>query len=149
MASGLVAWVFASLIGLVTFSAQAAECPDWSKERLTRESKALAEQVQRWDTAYHDEGVTLINDALYDQAVERLATWQRCLGNSPAHRPLSRVTRSSGTLDHPAAQRGLTKADDDGVRRFTSRREDLWIQPKVDGVAITLRYVDGELVETR
>ena len=147
MASGLVAWVFASLIGLVTFSAQAAECPDWSKERLTRESQALAEQVQRWDTAYHDEGIALIDDVLYDQAVERLATWQRCLGNVPDHRPLSRVTRSSGTLDHPAAQRGLTKADDDGVRRFTSRRENLWIQPKVDGVAITLRYVDGELIE--
>ncbi|CAO1658516.1 NAD-dependent DNA ligase LigB [Halomonas sp. NYA30] len=147
MASGLVVWVFASLIGLVTFSAQAAECPDWPEERLTRESQALAEQVQRWDTAYHDEGIALIDDALYDQAVERLATWQRCLGNVPDHRPLSRVTRSSGTLDHPAAQRGLTKADDDGVRRFTSRREDLWIQPKVDGVAITLRYADGELIE--
>lgn len=135
------------LMWLVTFSAQAAECPDWPEERLTRESQALAEQVQRWDTAYHDDGVALIDDALYDQAVARLAAWQRCLGHAPDHRPLSRVTRSSGTLDHPAAQRGLTKADDDGVRRFTSRREDLWIQPKVDGVAITLRYQDGDLVE--
>lgn len=135
------------LMWLVTFSAQAAECPDWPEERLTRESQALAEQVQRWDTAYHDDGVALIDDALYDQAVSRLAAWQRCLGHAPDHRPLSRVTRSSGTLDHPAAQRGLTKADDDGVRRFTSRREDLWIQPKVDGVAITLRYQDGDLVE--
>lgn len=147
MARGVSAWVFAGLIWLVTFSAQAAECPAWSKERLSRESQALAEQVKRWDTAYHEEGVTLIDDALYDQTVERLATWQRCLDTEPEHRPLSRVTRSSGTLDHPAAQRGLNKADDDGVRRFTSRRDDLWIQPKVDGVAVTLRYEGGELVE--
>lgn len=147
MARGVSAWVFAGLIWLVTFSAQAAECPAWSKERLSRESQALAEQVKRWDTAYHEEGVTLIDDALYDQTVERLATWQRCLGSEHNHQPLPRVTRSSGTLDHPAAQRGLNKADDDGVRRFTSRRNDLWIQPKVDGVAITLRYADGELVE--
>ena len=140
-------WLLGSLIWLVTFSAQAAQCPDWPEERLSRESKALAEQVHRWDTAYHDEGAALIDDALYDQAVERLATWQRCLGTVPDHRPLTRVTRSSGTLEHPAAQRGLDKADDDGVRRFTSRREDLWIQPKVDGVAITLRYENGELVE--
>ena len=129
-------WLLGGLIGLVTFSAQAAQCPDWPEERLSRESQALAEQVHRWDTAYHDEGVALIDDALYDQAVERLATWQRCLGNVPDHRPLTRVTHSSGTLEHPAAQRGLDKADDDGVRRFTSRREDLWIQPKVDGVAM-------------
>ncbi|MGY2460591.1 NAD-dependent DNA ligase LigB [Vreelandella sulfidaeris] len=140
-------WLLGSLIWLVTFSAQAANCPAWPKERLTNESQALAEQVQRWDIAYHDEGVALVDDALYDQAVERLATWQRCLGTEPNHRPLSRVTHSRGTLDHPAAQRGLNKADEDEVRRFTSRREDLWIQPKVDGVAITLRYADGELVE--
>lgn len=141
------AWLLGSLIGLVTFSAQAAECPGWSEERLSRESQALAEHVEYWDIAYHQDGVALIDDALYDQAVERLATWQRCLGNTPDHQPLPRVTRSSGTLDHPVAQRGLNKADDDGVRRFTSRREDLWIQPKVDGVAVTLRYKDGELVE--
>ncbi|SES35326.1 DNA ligase (NAD+) [Vreelandella subterranea] len=131
----------------VALTAQGEECPDWPAERLAQESQALAEQVQRWDTAYHDEGVTLIDDALYDQTVERLASWQRCLGAEPDHRPLTRVTSSSGTLAHPAAQRGLNKTDDEGVRRFTSRREDLWIQPKVDGVAITLRYADGELVE--
>ncbi|SDO43865.1 NAD-dependent DNA ligase LigB [Vreelandella arcis] len=147
MSGAIVTWLMGGLIGLVTFSAQAGDCPDWSQERLSHESQALADQVRRWDTAYHDEGVALIDDALYDQAVERLATWQRCLGETPDHRPLTRVTRSSGTLDHPAAQRGLDKADDDGVRRYTSRREDLWIQPKVDGVAVTLSYQEGELVE--
>lgn len=147
MARGVVGWLFGGLMGLVTFSAQAAECPDWPEERLTRESQALAEHIEYWNIAYHQDGVALIDDALYDQAVERLATWQRCLGNTPDHQPLPRVTGSSGTLDHPVAQRGLNKTDDDGVRRFTSRREDLWIQPKVDGVAVTLRYEGGELVE--
>lgn len=147
MAIHVFAWLFGSLIGLVTFSAHASECPDWSEERLLRESQALAEHVEYWDIAYHEEGISLIDDALYDQTVDRLATWQRCLGTQPNHRPLTRVTSSSGTRDHPAAQRGLNKADDDGVRRFTSRRNDLWIQPKVDGVAITLRYEEGELVE--
>lgn len=131
----------------MSLTAQAEECPGWPTERLAQESQALAEQVRRWDTAYHDEGVALIDDTLYDQAAERLANWQRCLGAESDHRPLTRVASSSGTLEHPAAQRGLNKTDDDGVRRFTSRREDLWIQPKVDGVAVTLRYVDGELVE--
>lgn len=147
MSKAIVTWVLSGLIGLVTFSAQAVECPDWPAERLSRESHALAKQVQRWDAAYHDEGVALIDDTLYDQTVERLATWQHCLGRELDHRPLSRITSSSGTLEHPVAQSGLNKADDDGVRRFTSRRDDVWIQPKVDGVAITLRYAEGELVE--
>lgn len=140
-------WMLSGLMGLVTFSAQASECPHWQAERLASESHALAEQVQRWDTAYHDEGVSLIDDALYDQAVERLATWQRCLGYEFEHHPLSPLTSSDGTLEHPMAQRGLHKADEDGVRRFISRRDGLWIQPKVDGVAITLRYDQGELVD--
>lgn len=147
MSIGVLRWVIGALLGAISFTAQANICPDWSSARLSRESQALAEQVQRWDSAYHDEGVTLIDDVLYDQTVERLATWQRCLGGELDHRPLSRVTSSHGTRDHPAAQRGLNKTDDDGIRRFTNRREDLWIQPKVDGVAITLRYSKGELVE--
>lgn len=138
----LVMW----LMG-VTLSTQAGQCPDWSQERLALESHALAEHIEIWDRAYHDQGESLIDDELYDQAVVRLTNWQACLGEQVSHQPLSRVTSSRGTLDHPFAQTGLNKVDDDGVRRFTSRRDNLWIQPKVDGVAVTLRYQDGELVE--
>ncbi|MDW0361725.1 NAD-dependent DNA ligase LigB [Halomonas venusta] len=138
----LVAWLMS-----VTLSAHANVCPDWPRERLAQERQTLAEHIARWDSAYHDQGESLIDDELYDQAVARLANWQACLGEVPQHRPLTRVTRSAGTLDHPVAQTGLNKADDDGVRRFMSRRDDLWIQPKIDGVAITLRYEEGVLVE--
>ncbi|MGM0834441.1 MAG: NAD-dependent DNA ligase LigB [Pseudomonadota bacterium] len=131
----------------VTLSAQASACPDWPRAQLVQESQALSERIARWDSAYHDQGESLIDDELYDQAVARLANWQVCLGEMARQRPLTRVTRSDGTLDHPVAQTGLNKADDDGVRRFISRRDDLWIQPKVDGVAITLRYEEGVLVE--
>jgi DNA ligase (NAD+) len=43
------------------------------------------------------------------------------------------------------AQTGLEKRDDAGVKRWASRRDGLWVQPKVDGVAVTLHYVKGEL----
>ncbi|MCA8866922.1 NAD-dependent DNA ligase LigB [Halomonas sp. SBBP1] len=132
---------------VMAFTAQAEECPDWPQEQLALETQALAEHIQEWDRAYHDGGESLIADELYDQALARLESWQACLGDTTPHRPLTRVTSSDGIRAHPAAQRGLNKADDEGVRRFTSRREDLWIQPKVDGVAVTLRYADGELVE--
>ncbi|UTD57049.1 NAD-dependent DNA ligase LigB [Halomonas sp. MS1] len=138
----LVAWLMS-----VTLSAQANVCPDWPRERLAQESQTLAEHIAQWDSAYHDQGESLIDDELYDQAVARLANWQACLGEVARQRPLTRVTRSAGTLDHPVVQTGLNKADGDGVRRFISRRDDLWIQPKVDGVAITLRYEEGVLVE--
>ncbi|OWV29560.1 DNA ligase, partial [Halomonas campaniensis] len=132
---------------VMAFMAQSEECPDWPQEQLALETQALTEHIEVWDRAYHDGGESLVADELYDQALARLESWQACLGDTTPHRPLTRVSSSDGTRAHPAAQRGLNKADDEGVRRFTSRREDLWIQPKVDGVAVTLRYVAGELVE--
>ena len=142
MANLAAAWLMS-----VTFSAQADTCPDWPAERLALETQALAEHIEVWDRAYHDNGESLIADELYDQALARLENWQACLDSPTPHQPLTRVTSSDGTRTHPAAQTGLTKADEDGIRRFTSRRDDLWIQPKVDGVAVTLRYQGGELVE--
>ncbi|MGM0544755.1 MAG: NAD-dependent DNA ligase LigB [Pseudomonadota bacterium] len=139
-----VLWGWLSAVAL---TAQGAECPDWSKQRLTRESQALSAQVAAWDHAYHDRGEALIDDALYDQAVARLAEWQTCLGETPDHQPLTRITSTRDSLAHPYAQTGLEKTDGDGVRRFSSRRDNLWIQPKVDGVSVTLRYHEGELVE--
>ena len=47
---------------------------------------------------------------------------------------------------HPFAQRGLEKRDSTDIKRWMGRRQDLWIQPKVDGVAVTLEYADGQLV---
>ncbi|RUR30780.1 NAD-dependent DNA ligase LigB [Vreelandella andesensis] len=143
----LSAWLLSAGLTGVTLSAQASDCPDWPRERLQQESQTLAEHVARWDSAYHDHGESLIDDELYDQAVERLANWRACLGDLARHRPLTKVTRSDGTLDHPVAQTGLNKTDHDGVERFISRRDDLWIQPKIDGVAITLRYEAGVLVD--
>ncbi|WNL42226.1 NAD-dependent DNA ligase LigB [Halomonas sp. PAMB 3264] len=179
-----------AVLSLLAFGVRADDCPPWPDERLTLETQALAEQIALWDLSYHGEGVALVSDTLYDQAAARLAQWQRCLGQTPQHRPLENVletdathattarpdsarpdsTRTSSTRTtstrtvsppalpasaertistraHPAAQTGLEKTDEEGVRRFTTRRDNLWIQPKVDGVAVTLHYEAGELID--
>ncbi|WP_257593369.1 hypothetical protein, partial [Klebsiella pneumoniae] len=38
-------------------------------------------------------------------------------------------------------------ADEDSVARWMKNKSDLWIQPKVDGVAVTLVYRQGRLVQ--
>ncbi|MEO5813608.1 MAG: NAD-dependent DNA ligase LigB [Rhodanobacter sp.] len=48
----------------------------------------------------------------------------------------------------PVAQTGLAKLPDaDGLAQWMRARpaDDLWVQPKADGVAVTLLYVDGQL----
>ncbi|GAA3898741.1 NAD-dependent DNA ligase LigB [Halomonas cibimaris] len=143
----------AAAFALLISSAKAAagHCPDWKEGRLAREVQALEARIAKWDRAYYQNARSPIDDALYDQAVARLETWRACAGVSRRHTPERRITtsRSAGADSvrrHPVAQTGLAKTDKAGVKRWSSRRDDLWVQPKVDGVAVTLRYVDGELM---
>ncbi|MDR5905554.1 NAD-dependent DNA ligase LigB [Franzmannia qiaohouensis] len=106
----------------------------------------LEARLAEWDAAYYARGERLVDDSLYDQTRQRLARWQACSGESSvvtAHEP-------DGPLEHPVAQTGLAKLDDrDAVARWMQRRRahSLWVQPKVDGVAVTLVYDDGQLVQ--
>jgi DNA ligase (NAD+) len=53
---------------------------------------------------------------------------------------------ASGQTAHPIAHTGLDKLrDSQAVENWLRERKDLWIQPKVDGVAVTLIYRDGLL----
>ncbi|QLF93122.1 NAD-dependent DNA ligase LigB [Pseudomonas sp. ABC1] len=122
--------------------AQAA-CPSWPPAQANDAIATLQRQLQTWEHAYQ-QGQPLIDDDLYDQAQARLEDWRACF---PGIRPATTGVRHAGPLAHPVAQTGLDKlASDSQVARWIARREgDLWIQPKVDGVAVTLVYRAGQL----
>ncbi|WP_300629819.1 NAD-dependent DNA ligase LigB [Pseudomonas sp.] len=129
------------LIGFLPCWAWAEECPDDARTQID----TLARQVSEWDDIYHRQGQSPINDELYDQARRRLAHWRTCaLQPTPdADNPLA---SSRGTLRHPVAHTGLEKLlDASDVGEWLSTRRDVWIQPKVDGVAVTLVYRRGRL----
>ena len=133
---------------LCTFSCLAmAECPDWPNRRAETELTALAAQVAEWDDAYHRRGLSLVDDEIYDQARQRLDQWQECfaaINATPAADPLD---GAEGPVAHPVAQTGLAKlADAEAVKEWLATRSDVWVQPKVDGVAVTLHYRNGSLV---
>ena len=49
---------------------------------------------------------------------------------------------------HPVAHTGVRKlADNAALRQWMANKRDLWVQPKVDGVAVTLVYRQGELAQ--
>ncbi|MBD3897315.1 NAD-dependent DNA ligase LigB [Halomonas sp. ML-15] len=104
----------------------------------------LAALIDAWDAAYYQRGERLVDDSLYDQTRERLTRAQSCSGlrsDDTYHEP-------GGPLDHPVVQTGLAKLDDQAsLARWMQRRQahSLWVQPKVDGVAVTLVYEHGRL----
>lgn len=120
-----------------------ATCPDGPPARVAGEIAALQQRLDGWERAYR-EGAPTIADDLYDQARATLDSWQGCLAGLPATSPTARL--EAGPQAHPVAQTGLAKlADERAVARWMAGREDLWIQPKVDGVAVTLVYRAGVL----
>ncbi len=122
-----------------------APCPDWPAPQAAREIAALTTQLASWDDSYHRLGQSLVDDELYDQARASLQLWHACFAAvaPPLPDPLA---SSAGRLVHPVAHTGLRKLPDGAaVAAWISARRDLWIQPKVDGVAVTLVYRDGQL----
>jgi DNA ligase (NAD+) len=137
-------WTALLLLPLA-LAAWAAPCPEWPPQRASSEISALTEQLAAWDTAYHRQGVSLVADELYDQAHARLEEWRHCFADSAGAAP-EPLAGSAGPLAHPVAHTGLGKlADAAAVKAWMATRNDLWVQPKVDGVALTLVYRAGRL----
>ncbi|VTP68697.1 DNA ligase B [Serratia rubidaea] len=54
----------------------------------------------------------------------------------------------AGKMPHPVAHTGLRKLTDRrAVARWLAERRDVWLQPKIDGVAVTLVYRQGKLAQ--
>lgn len=131
-------------IGLMLWSVNGmAVCPVWSPAKAAQEMAGLQAQITRWDEAYWKQGKSEVSDDVYDQLNARLKQWQRCFGDKPSED----IPPKNGSLSHPVAHTGVHKvAGKEELRQWMLNHHDLWVQPKVDGVAVTLVYQKGKLV---
>ncbi|MDZ9844405.1 NAD-dependent DNA ligase LigB [Escherichia coli] len=120
-----------------------AVCPAWSPARAQEEISRLQQQIKQWDDDYWKEGKSEAEDGVYDQLSARLTQWQRCFGSEPRDVMMPPL---NGAVMHPVAHTGVRKmVDKNALSLWMRERSDLWVQPKVDGVAVTLVYRDGKL----
>ena len=140
------------LLSLVLLSAllisplSLANCPVWTPEQAEQEISTLRQHIADWDRSYHRDATSPIADELYDQAREQLQAWQQCFTNSTTQEPATNALKSArGSLKLPFSQMGLRKLSETELRQWMQKRDDLWVQPKVDGVAVTLVYNNGQL----
>lgn len=118
-------------------------CPAWSPARAQEEISRLQQQIKQWDDDYWKEGKSEVEDGVYDQLSARLTQWQRCFGSEPRDVMMPPL---NGAVMHPVAHTGVRKmVDKNALSLWMRERSDLWVQPKVDGVAVTLVYRDGKL----
>lgn len=134
----------AILIGILCWQSSVwAVCPAWSPARAQEEISRLQQQIKQWDDDYWKEGNSEVEDGVYDQLSARLTQWQRCFGSEPRDVMMPPL---NGAVMHPVAHTGVRKmVDKNALSLWMRERSDLWVQPKVDGVAVTLVYRDGKL----
>ncbi|WP_082051072.1 NAD-dependent DNA ligase LigB [Rouxiella chamberiensis] len=125
-------------------SLQNSQCPSWQAARLEQEIARLSVKLEGWDLAYHSRGESLVDDAVYDSLREKQRSWLRCAGKSQGE---VLPPAGSATSRHPVSHTGLKKlATAEDVAGWMKGKPDLWVQPKVDGIAVTLVYRRGQLV---
>ncbi|SNY66800.1 NAD-dependent DNA ligase LigB [Enterobacter sp. CC120223-11] len=136
--------IFGALMTCMTFAAQAV-CPAWPEARAAEEISQLQKQIEAWNTAYWQSGNSGVSDEKFDQLNEQLRTWQRCFGKAAHESP---IPVPGGAMLHPVAHTGVRKLKDrQSLAQWMAAKTDLWVQPKVDGVAVTLVYRAGKLAQ--
>ncbi|PHM44901.1 NAD dependent DNA ligase [Xenorhabdus mauleonii] len=149
----ITAWML--LFGMPMAVADEVRCPEWLPEKLQNEINQLTLQVNKWEHLYRQQGISEIDDEIYDQLLETLGFWQRCfqqesgradfLENKVTDIPMLPVTQGSKQV-HPVRHTGLNKLKTvQEVHQWLQGRKDVWLQPKIDGVAVTLVYEKGQL----
>ncbi|WP_312983276.1 NAD-dependent DNA ligase LigB [Atlantibacter sp.] len=135
------------IIMLVLFSTMGyCDCPAWSEGRASQDMTALKKQIKDWDDAYWQQGESKVSDETYDALRAQLLQWEGCFPHVLDQEKA--ITAKGGNTLHPVAHTGVRKAaDKNALADWMQRREALWVQPKVDGVAVTLVYRKGKLVQ--
>ena len=135
----------AIVLWFALWPAHSAVCPVWTPVRATEEIGRLQQQLQHWDDAYYRQGQSPVTDTDYDALQQRLVTWQHCFSASqPTYSP---QLPGKGEHLHPVAHTGVKKMRDKlALAYWMQGRRDLWVQPKVDGIAVSLVYRHGRLV---
>ncbi|CNH90255.1 NAD-dependent DNA ligase LigB [Yersinia thracica] len=133
--------------GFINLGARAESvCPEWSEERMSGEINLLDKQLLQWDLAYHQQGISLLSDNIYDQLQDKLHGWRLCHGLPDTKN--STLIAGNGKSPHPVAHTGLKKLKDEtALIDWMAGRKNLWVQPKIDGVAVTLVYQAGNLTQ--
>lgn len=139
----MVRWI--SMLLLCFSGGAMAICPVWSPAKAGQEMAALKAQLARWNDDYWKQGSSEVSDDVYDRLSARLKQWQRCFHEETQQDALPAL---SGTVKHPFAHTGVHKVENQQeLGRWMATQKDLWVQPKVDGVAVTLVYKNGRLAQ--
>jgi len=128
-----------------------------------KEYTRLLAETAAWNTAYHRDDAPLVDDAVYDAAVRRIAALEEAfpalaVDDSPTATAGGPVAEGFTKIRHARPMLSLGNAfTEDDVRRFDAGLKRILglsadydipyvAEPKIDGLSLSLRYEHGVLV---
>lgn len=101
--------------------------------------------------AYYDGTTELMTDAAWDQLVAELASYEQANGiiaSHGLHTAVAAGASAGGDIEHRTPMLSLDKVKDEALETFISQHsgEQLVVEPKLDGLAASIIYQDGNLV---
>ena len=118
---------------------------------VEHQSAALRAILKQADDAYYNQQRSIMSDEAYDalraQLEQLIADWPELHAESAVGAP---AETSRPRVEHPAPVLSLQKVySDDDLEKFIQRTGDALycIEPKIDGLTVTLRYRNGFLVQ--
>ena len=148
------------------FIVKANDPKTMSEEDVKRELEALATEISRHDEFYHGQDTPRISDTEYDRIVARNHSLEAAFphlvrADSPSKRVGTAIPAYStfSKIRHARPMLSLSNgfSDEDiedfvtRVRKFLSLDVDISTrfiaEPKIDGLSLSLRYIDGQFVE--
>ncbi len=125
---------------------------------------SLVETINHHDIAYHQNDAPTISDAAYDSLRKQLLALEQAYpslksGDSPAGKVGAAPSGKFAKVRHVVPMLSLSNAFEEGdvtefverIRRFLNLNSGAELaftaEPKIDGLSISLRYENGELVQ--
>ncbi|WP_120635409.1 NAD-dependent DNA ligase LigA [Ruegeria sp. EL01] len=138
--------------------------PELTENEAREELARLAELLQRANTLYHAEDAPEISDAEYDSLKRRNAEIeirfpQLKRQDSPSEQVGARVSVGFSKVTHAVRMMSLGNAFDDedvadfdkSIRKYLGLASDARLaftaEPKIDGLSLSLRYENGQLIQ--
>jgi len=132
-----------------------------SADNVAQRLKAMREQLHRYNYNYHTLDAPLVSDAVYDALFKELITLEQkypemITSDSPSQRVGGATLRGFEQVQHSRPMLSLGNAFTDAdviafVERLQRQLSDTALvfncEPKIDGLAVSLRYEKGILVQ--
>ena len=127
----------------VTLGSPAYTFPD---QQTYETAVGVAQSAAR---AYETTDQPEMTDQAFDLLLEHLASHEAAHGIEPEHGLHDTVGHSGavgGDVEHDTRMLSLEKPGEDAVIEFARKHPNAIVEPKIDGLAISVKYEDGKMV---